>query len=628
MTKQTKITVDTATDLIDYISLADLYLSDLNPRQEVAQDGIELLAQSLIACGLIQNLAGLRDQSGKVAIVAGGRRLRALQIAAIERTDLGLVPVRMAPSEHVAQEWANAENTAREDLNPVDEVRAYGKMAAKSLSLAKISRAFGVTEAHVRRRLALSGLPEAVLDALRCGEISLGIAKAMTVSSDEAAILEVLGRAKGNQWINEHQIKRDLNPTAINGTNRIAQFVGEEAYTAAGGTVSQDLFENEVLFNNPDILEGLFAQKLDDAATALQEAEGWNWVMTSEESSLYWYEVQREHGFARVYKEEGVFSEDQLTRHVELTDLADSDALDDAGQAELDQMDAIAEGDYSPAQRQLAGVMVYVSHDGTMQTVEGLIKREDQEEAIIAGILEASAHEEAASTAKKDKPAFSQKFVDDMTAIRLAAVQTALLEKPEFVLDLLAFALAPASGYYSNVLGVRFDTHRNKPEAADEAFTLSSRIGGALTEAEELAQDDVETTASSDLGERFTEFRATGKKQRNAQITQSFARALQTQKPEFMAVIEQEAGADIRAIWTPTDTNCFKRLNGAQLDALYMDLLDLSTTDANYKNFTVQKKSGKVEGMHELFHDPEYQALCGVTPEQKARIETWVPECF
>ena len=73
MTKQRKITADTTTDNIEYVPLAELFLSDLNPRQEVEQDGIELLAQSLVACGLIQNLAGLRDQSGKVAIVAGGR---------------------------------------------------------------------------------------------------------------------------------------------------------------------------------------------------------------------------------------------------------------------------------------------------------------------------------------------------------------------------------------------------------------------------------------------------------------------------------------------------------------------------------------------------------------------------
>ena len=591
------------------------------------EDGILLLAESLVACGLIQNLAGLRDDSGKVAIVAGGRRLRALQIAVAERADLGLVPVRMAPSEHVAQEWANAENTAREALNPVDEIRAYGKMAEQSLSIAKISRAFGVTEAHVRRRLALSGLPVAVLDALRAGEISLGIAKAMTVSSDEAAILEVLEKAKGAHWFSEHQVKGALVPSAVDGDSRMAKFVTVETYTAAGGTVTHDLFEDEVLLNDPELLESLFAEKLEAEAEAFKEAEGWNWVMTSPEQGVYWYEIQQQHGFARVYKEEGVLSEEQVTRYDALTELADNDAIDDAGRTELDQMNAIQEGDYSEAQKAMAGIMVNVRHNGELDVTYGLVAKSDQERAVEAGILEASAHQDAASTAKKDKPAFSQKFVDDMTAIRLAAVQTALLEKPEFVLDLLAFSMAPASSY-NTVLGVRLDKHRNKPEAEDEAFKLSSRIGGALTEAEELAQDELETVAFDDLGEAFTAFRATGKKQRNAQITQSFARALQTQKPEFMEVIEAEAGADIRAIWTPTATNCFKRLNGAQLDTLYMGLLDLTATDAIYKNYIVQKKSGKVEGMHDLFHDPEYRALANVTPEQKARIDTWVPECF
>jgi len=55
-------------------------------------------------------------------------------------------------------------------------------MAANNTPVAHISRAFGVTEAHVRKRLALAGLPVAVLDALKAGEISLGIAKALTSS--------------------------------------------------------------------------------------------------------------------------------------------------------------------------------------------------------------------------------------------------------------------------------------------------------------------------------------------------------------------------------------------------------------------------------------------------------------
>lgn len=57
-----------------------LYLSDLNPRQEVSDEGIDMLAQSIANVGLIQSLAGHLDQEGRVGIVGGGRRLRAIKL--------------------------------------------------------------------------------------------------------------------------------------------------------------------------------------------------------------------------------------------------------------------------------------------------------------------------------------------------------------------------------------------------------------------------------------------------------------------------------------------------------------------------------------------------------------------
>ena len=61
---------------IQYFPLDALYLSDMNPRQDVDPDRIDLLADSIVAVGLLQNLAGFADEAGKVGIVAGGRRLR------------------------------------------------------------------------------------------------------------------------------------------------------------------------------------------------------------------------------------------------------------------------------------------------------------------------------------------------------------------------------------------------------------------------------------------------------------------------------------------------------------------------------------------------------------------------
>lgn len=626
MNTQTIITAENAAEIIEYVPLADLYLSDLNPRQEVSGEAIDLLAESLVACGLIQNLAGLRDEAGKVGVVAGGRRLRALNIAVAERPDLAQVPVRMAPSAFVAEEWANAENTAREELDPVDEVRAYHRMAEKALSTAKISQAFGVTEAHVRRRLALAGLPDPVLDALKSGEISMGQAKAMTVSEDEKKILEVLERAKRG-WFNEYQIKSTLKPDAVDGDNRKARFVGQEAYEATGGTITQDLFEDEFLFNNPDILDRLFAEKLEDEATKLQEAEGWAWAMTTEDSNPFWYELQRAHGFARAYKIEGVLSEDQTERYGELADSANGDVLDAAGEAELDALQEIIEGDYSDEQKRYSGLMVYVTHHGTVSVIRGLVRKEDQAMAISHGIIEDNKHG-GAGIVPKEKPAFSQKFLEDMTAIRLAAVQTALLEKPDYLLSLFAFSVSPASGYGNDLFGFGYNaTERNVPEI-DDQFTIDPRLGGERDEDAENAIETLRDMAGQGAVGAFAAFRKSGKKVRNGEITAFLARAFKMQGPEFIAEVEAEIGADIRAIWTPSAENCFKRLKGPQLDVLYLAMLDLTANSAAYKSFAKLKKGEKNEALHKLFNDPEQQKALGVTAEQKARIDGWVPECF
>ena len=181
---------------VEGIPLADLYLSDMNPRQEADPEGIALLADSIAMIGLIQPIAGFRDEAGKVGVVAGGRRWRAIRLALerdpeliAHRPELAFVPVRLAPDESTARAWAAVENTAREDLHPADEIRAFGRMRERGADVPTIAKVFGATEAHVYRRLALAALPVPVLDALKAGEIALGTVKAFTVADDEALAL-------------------------------------------------------------------------------------------------------------------------------------------------------------------------------------------------------------------------------------------------------------------------------------------------------------------------------------------------------------------------------------------------------------------------------------------------------
>ncbi|WP_208348957.1 ParB/Srx family N-terminal domain-containing protein [Pseudaestuariivita rosea] len=93
--------------LID-IPLNHLTLSPLNPRQACTAEDITALATSIRTVGLMQNLMGFQSAEGDsettIAIVAGGRRLRALQqIAAEDGTDPSTIVVPVRVTDDLAQ---------------------------------------------------------------------------------------------------------------------------------------------------------------------------------------------------------------------------------------------------------------------------------------------------------------------------------------------------------------------------------------------------------------------------------------------------------------------------------------------------------------------------------------------
>ena len=106
MTKQQTIQADTTSAVILQIPLEMLYISDLNPRKAVSEAHIQSLASSIERFGLIHNLAGLMDADGKVEIVAGGCRLRAIQMIAdrSEAHPFTTVPVKLAAGAAEAED--------------------------------------------------------------------------------------------------------------------------------------------------------------------------------------------------------------------------------------------------------------------------------------------------------------------------------------------------------------------------------------------------------------------------------------------------------------------------------------------------------------------------------------------
>jgi len=518
MTDQRPFQAATATAAVSdseivQLPLEALVLSELNPRQEVEPEGIAALAASIETVGLMQNLAGFRDAEGRIGIVAGGRRLRALQLLADRGRGPAEVAVRLTGDRDMALLWASAENTAREALHPADEIRAYYRMLSEGqASIAQVASAFAVTEAQVRRRVRLGALPEPVLVALKSGQITLGHAQALTISQDETCILATLEKliaAPYPGYYSEHELRRMVQPDRIAASDRRLAFVTRAAYDAAGGESTIDLFEDRAVLHSPDVLDRIFAEKLDAACEAAL-AEGWAWAEASPEADL---DYTRLSSCARLYREEGQLTEAQVSRYDALSELAEAEALDAAGAEELAALEAILEGHYSAEQRRHAGVLLHVSWRGALVMTEGLVRAADAPAAIAAGVLAASAHLPEAATGKaaevEAKPALSQALIADLQAMRSAAVQGALLDRPKLALDLLAYAVSTRMG----PLDLHFPGSNISPSVV-EGFAPDDRLAGPA------ATDEESDTHP------FANFRAKGEKHRNAVLAIMVERAV------------------------------------------------------------------------------------------------------
>ena len=93
-------------------------------------------------------------------------------------------------------------------------------------------------------------------------------------------------------------------------------------------------------------------------------------------------------------------------------------------------------------------------------------------------------------------------------------------------------------------------------------------------------------------------------------------------------MIADEAGADIRKHWTPTAENFFSRVSAGHLVDLLCEFLDCDARDERVAGFARLKKAEKAEKMERLVSDPTTQKLMGLTPDQKAKLDKWVPDCI
>lgn len=472
-----------------------------------------------------------------------------------------------------------------------------------------------VTEKHVYRRLKLASLHQDILDALAGDEINLSLAACFTISDDEEHSLKVLDHVRGNDF-SEHQLKRMLKPDVAKPTDRRAIFVGRDAYLEAGGRITNDLFTEQSLFDDPETLQSCFVTALETAARELQSGEGWSWVEAIELPYFSSFDMNVEK-FGRVYREEGILTKDEEARLDELQKQVEDPSLDDAQfddiHREIEALEAIVEGDYTTEQKAVSGAYVYVDNNGSLRVAAGFIKPEQKADAIKAGVLQGSNH---GSSQKKEKSPFSQTLVDDMNRVQTGATQHAMLRDPELLLDLLAYQLSHDLSYKAP-LSINTPSVPNSPTTGKEGYTLDTR----LTDNPPRDMWD-----ARDLGASFRAFRKKGPDHVRAELMRFLAAQYTGGDDKLGELARKATKPNVREVWTPTAANFFSRVGAKYLYALWIELLDLAPDHPSATTFDKLKKGDKANKLDALFNDKDTRSALNLTPAQEERIAAWVPE--
>lgn len=164
------------------IRISDIQKNPYQPRKEFSKEKIEELAQSIKENGLIQPIIVRQSPVIGYEILAGERRYRA-SIAA----GLSEVPVIIKKlSDQDMMIHSIIENLQREDLNPIEEAKAYQSLIDKGYTHADIAEKMGKSRPYITNLVRLLTLPDFILTEVEAGKLSQAHARLLIqLSTDE-----------------------------------------------------------------------------------------------------------------------------------------------------------------------------------------------------------------------------------------------------------------------------------------------------------------------------------------------------------------------------------------------------------------------------------------------------------
>jgi ParB family chromosome partitioning protein len=460
-----KITLSQSRD----VPFNKLVLSQANVRRIKAGVSIEELAEDIARRTLLQSLTVrpvLDDdgaETGMFEVPAGGRRYRALELLAKQKRLARTAPIPcIVRTEGLAEEDSLAENVQRAPLHPLDQFRAFLKLRETGMREEEIAATFFVSVQVVKQRLRLASVSPTLLDVYAEDGMTLDQLMAFTVNPDHERQEQVWEALQRSYTKEPYHIRRVLTDGAVRASDKRAQFVGIEAYQAAGGAIMRDLFQQDDggWLQDPGLLDRLVVEKLEHEADAVR-AEGWKWVAVATDFPYgHTYGLRHIAGEPVAMSDEETATAETLRAEYEKLEQAHAAAEDlpeDVDQRLGEIETALAALDerpvkYDPEEIARAGAFVSIDGSGVLRVERGYVRPEDEPAVLesepetdvmdadaVGAVAVEGAEPEAREPADQEeleeedegvKP-IPDRLLTELTAYRTLALRDALAQNPD-----------------------------------------------------------------------------------------------------------------------------------------------------------------------------------------------------
>ncbi len=509
------------------IPLSKLKKSPRNARKTPhATADIEALAASIAVKGVLQppvvetECNGAGDMTGGYFVTIGEGRRLALRLLAKRKVIAKNEPIRcMLDDANDAFEVSLDENVTRSAMHPADQFEAFRELAeTRGWAAEEIGARFGVAAQIVKQRLRLGAVSPKLMAAYRAEDLTLDQLMAFAITEDHARQEQVFAALSYNR--SPGHIRRALTEQEVEAADRRAQFVGAEAYEAAGGRVRRDLFAEDHggWFEDVGLLDRLVAEKLQAVAAQVLTDEGWRWA----DAHL---DYPQGHGMRRLYPTAPAHDEADQAHLRTLADEYDTLVAQIEGEpteevaARLEIIDAelqqASEPTFDAEQHGLAGVFVLLDWHGEPRIERGFVRAEDEApEPDEAPDADNSNLPDAGTTPScgdaVPKP-LSDRLIVDLTAHRTAALRDTLAFQPAAALLAALHALVLQTFHHGpkqtclevSVTQANLSTHAEGYAESVAGRSIEARHAGWAARLPQRAEDVWEALIGLPAGERM-----------------------------------------------------------------------------------------------------------------------------